>query len=135
MKHIDQIYSYDLPGQVFGNWQIQFRLRIYFPHPEQQTVIISDASSTTGWFIPYKVEYLANLIVKQFRLNPDLVVWIEHYSKNVRKPTCAEFSHVQFNWQDGIATAPAWSPLAPEIVTIMTGETLQLSAKKWHHWL
>jgi hypothetical protein len=36
MKIVDQIYHCQMPGQVFGVWQLQCHLRIFQPHSEGQ---------------------------------------------------------------------------------------------------
>lgn len=124
MKQIDRLYRCRVPGQVFGIWELQCRLRIYFSHPEVQTVVISDMGLESAWFIPYKAEYLANLIVAEFQLNPNLVIWIEHYSPQFRKPSCSSLNLVTFDWRNGEATHPRWSPIDEKMVVALTGETL-----------
>lgn len=125
MKVIDQPYRCKIPGQVFGVWQLECRLQIYFPHPEQQTVVISDMALATGSFIPYRVEHLANLIVEEFGLNPELVVWIEHYTSEFPKPSCTDFSKVIFDWVDGKATNPLWVPIFADVAQSLAGGKLQ----------
>ncbi|MBD2464765.1 hypothetical protein H6G89_27570 [Oscillatoria sp. FACHB-1407] len=124
MKTIDQIYHCQMPGQVFGVWQLQCHLRIFLPHDEVQTVIITDMGFEMGWFIPYLVEKLANQIVREFCLDPAKLVWIEHYTLGFNKPTCADFSQVTFEWHNGQATNPQWTTIAPETVTALISEEL-----------
>jgi hypothetical protein len=124
---IDQLYRCIVSGQVFGGWKLRCHLRIYFPHPEQQTVLISDMGCETGWFIPYKVEQLANHIVKEFQLDPAALVWIEHYSPNVKKPTCSEFSQVTFDWKQRKASNPRWESISDADAQAFAGEALYLA--------
>ncbi|MDX2244719.1 MAG: hypothetical protein NW224_28935 [Leptolyngbyaceae cyanobacterium bins.302] len=126
MKTVDQLYSCHVPGQVFGIWNIQCRVRIYYPHPEVQTVVITNIMLTSGWFVPCKAESLATLIVEKFDLNPDLVVWVEHYSRGFKKPSCPDFSEITFDWCAGKASNPEWTEISEEMAQLLVGgETLQ----------
>ncbi|GAB4375814.1 MAG: hypothetical protein Kow00121_22000 [Elainellaceae cyanobacterium] len=124
MKLIDQIYYCQLPGQVFGVWQLQCHLRIFQPHAEVQTVLITNMGFEMGWFIPYVIERLIDQIVKEFLLDPAKVIWIEHYTAAFRKPNCADFSQVTFDWFNGKATNPQWIAIAPETAQALTSERL-----------
>jgi len=122
MKIVDRIYTCQMPGQVFGLWELQCHLRIFCPHPEVQTVIITDMGWKMHRFIPYKVEVLANHILKEFHLDPVKLIWIEHYTSNFRRPTCAPFSQITFTWQDGLATYPRSTAIAPQTVQAFISE-------------
>ncbi|MBD2463465.1 hypothetical protein H6G89_20895 [Oscillatoria sp. FACHB-1407] len=125
MKIFDQIYHCQIPGQVFGVWKLQCRLRILQPHSEVQTVIVTDMGLEMGWFIPYLVEKLADQIVTEFNLDPARLIWIEHYTPDFKKPSCADFSQVTFDWHNGQATNPQWNELTPEVAkALMSGELL-----------
>lgn len=126
MKIVDQIYRCQLPGQVFGLWKLQCHLRIFQPHHEVQTVIVTDMGFEMGWFIPYLVEKLADQIVREFYLDPTKLVWIEHYTASFQKPTCADFSQVTFDWHNGQATNPQWTAIAPETAQALISEELFL---------
>jgi hypothetical protein len=126
MKSIDQLYCCHVPGQEFGIWKIRCRVRIFYPHPEVQTVIVTDMGFKSGWFVPCKVEALATLIVEEFGLNPDLVIWIEHYSRQFKQPSCPDFSEVTFDWSTGKAANPEWQVIDKEIArALVGGEALQ----------
>lgn len=124
MNSIDQLYQCDILGQIFGIWPLQCRLRIYFPHPEQQTVVISDMGLEGGRFIPYQVEQLATLVADEFRLDPKLMSWIEHYSPHFKKPSCAEFNLVTFEWSDHEASHPQWQAISAFQASALAGERL-----------
>lgn len=124
MKIIDQIYQCQMPGQVFGIWQLQCRLRIFQPHTEVQTVMITDMGFEMGRFIPYLVEKLVDQIVLEFHLDPAKLIWIEHYTPNFRKPDCADFNQVTFEWQNGQATHPQWHAIAAKAAQALAGEPL-----------
>jgi hypothetical protein len=126
MKTIDQIYHCQMPGQGFGTWQLQCHIRIFQPHEEVQTVMITNMGFEMGWFIPYVVENLVDQIVQEFHLNPGKLIWIEHYTSDLRKPSDTDFSHVTFDWHDGKAINPQWTAIAPSIVQALINEDLQL---------
>jgi len=126
MKIVDQIYHCQLPGQVFGIWYLQCHLRIFQPHSEVQTVMVTDMGFEMGWFIPYLVEKLVDQIVAEFRLDPARLIWIEHYTPTFRKPSCADFSQVTFVWHNGQATNPQWQEITPEVAQALTNNPFQL---------
>jgi hypothetical protein len=128
METIDQPYFCQMPGQVFGDWQLQCRLRIFQPHPytELQTVMITDMGFEMGWFIPYIVERLMDQVINEFQLDPVKVVWIEHYTPEFRKPTFDDFSQVTFEWQDGKAMNPKWFSITPQIAHALFSRESQL---------
>lgn len=122
MQIIDQIYHYQMPSKSFGIWHLQCRLRIFQPHPDVQTVMITDMGFELGWFIPYLVETLVEQVVDEFQLDPSKLVWIEHYTPASRKPTCADFSQVIFEWQNGKAKNPNWVTISLETVQSFTAQ-------------
>lgn len=124
MKIADQIYHCQMPGQVFGVWQLQCHLRIFQPHSEVQTVMVTDMGLNMGWFIPYLVEQLIDQIVREFHLDLAKLIWIEHYTPAFKKPRCADFSEVTFDWHDGQATNPKWNAITPETAKALTSEDL-----------
>jgi hypothetical protein len=130
MPLIDQLYHCHLPGQIFGWWLLQCRLRIYRPHPGLQVVVISDMGLAAGQFIPYQVEHLASLIVQEFHLNPQQVIWLEHYSPGFAKPTCADCSLISFKWQELQAKQPQRVALNPAQIVALVGEPLQNQAER-----
>lgn len=121
---IDQIYNCQLPGEVFGIWDLQCRLRIFEPHSEVQTVLITDMGFEMRRYIPYLVEALADLIVKEFCLDPVRLIWIEHYTHTYRKPSCSDFSQVTFRWHNGKATNPQWTAITPAMAQALISEKL-----------
>lgn len=125
MPPIAQLYYCHLPGQVFGWWFLQCRLRIYQPHPALQIVVISDMSLASGRFIPYQAEALAHLIVSEFHLNPQRVIWLEHYSPGFARPTCPDCSLVSFEWQGLQPSQPQRVALNASQILALVGEPLQ----------
>lgn len=127
MKIIDQIYSCQMPGQVFGVWQLQCRLQIFQPHREVQTVMVTNMGVEMHWFIPYNVERLIEQVVEEFHLDPAQLIWIEHYTPGFRKPTCADFSQVTFEWHHGQVVNPRWTAITPKTAQILICEELLLA--------
>ncbi len=127
MKIVDQIYCCLMPGQLFGIWQLQCHLRIFQPHPEVQTVMITDMGFEMGWFIPYVVERLIEQVVNEFQLNPEKLIWIEHYTPHFKKPTCTDFSQVTFDWEDGRVSNPQWAAISSETAEVFMSEKLLTS--------
>lgn len=137
-RKIEQSYECEVGGQVFGTWRMRCQLSIYFPHLEQQTVIVSQAQFEAGLFIPYRAEDLATQVVRQFGLNPAIVTWIEHYSDLCPRPTIADFNLVIFGWKDKQAFFPVWQPISYETAELLAGESLQflrtparIAGSKW----
>lgn len=124
MKTVDQIYSCEMPGQVFGTWQVQCRIRIFQPHVEVQTVMVTDMGFEMGWFIPYLIEKLVDQVVNEFCLDPAKLVWIECYTPALNKPGCADFSQVILEWHNGKAQNPQWQPIAPAMAQIFINQEL-----------
>ncbi|MCU0527176.1 MAG: hypothetical protein MUF72_20395 [Elainella sp. Prado103] len=124
MKIIDQVYHCQLPGQVFGVWRLQGHLRIFQPHPEVQTVIITDMGFKLGWSIPYVVDKLIDKIVSEFQLDPASVIWIEHYTTEFKQFTHPEFRQVTFEWHQGHATHLQWRTISPLTAQSLVSEDL-----------
>jgi len=128
MKTIDQTYYCQLPGQMSGTWQLQCHLCIFQSRSEVQTVtstdtvMITDMGFEMGWFIPYLIETLVNQIVSEFDLNPEKLVWIEHYSSDYRELNATDFSQVTFDWQNGKATNPQWTAITHRAVQELINE-------------
>lgn len=122
MKIVDQIYHCQMPGQVFGIWQLQCHLYIFQPHTEVQVVLITDMGFEMGWFIPYVVEKLMEQIVHEFQLDTANLIWLEHYTSSFRKPTGADFSQVVVEWCHGQAKNPRWVEISPQTVKTLLGE-------------
>jgi len=84
--------------------------------------MITDMGFEMGWFIPYLIETLVNQIVSEFDLNPEKLVWIEHYSSDYRELNATDFSQVTFDWQNGKATNPQWTAITHRAVQELINE-------------
>ena len=122
MKIVDQIYRCQLPGQVSGVWQLQCHLRIFQPYHGVQTVMVTDMAFEMGWFIPALVEKLIEQVVNEFHLDPAKLIWIEHYSPELREITSSHVSQVTFDWHNGQATNLQWTEIAPETIQAFMSE-------------
>jgi hypothetical protein len=124
MKNIDRLYQCHVIGQESALWQLQCHLRIIYQQFGQQIAIVSPQNCEIGWFIPSKTAKLATQIVREFQLNPDRLVWIEHDPNYVSRQICTEYSEVTFEWDHAIASNPQWKSVAHELIESMIGETL-----------
>jgi hypothetical protein len=96
---------------VFGAEKHQYKLRIYSPYPQIQVVIFSKIRAKTGFLTIQEVQNLANLVVQEFDLNPNSVVWIEHDFSQCGYLCSSDFSLVTFDWYYGQAANPRWSSI------------------------
>ncbi|MTJ07230.1 hypothetical protein FJR38_22355 [Anabaena sp. UHCC 0253] len=97
--------------EVFGTEKHQYQIRIYLPYSQIQIVIFSKIRVKTGFLTIQQVQNLGTLVVKEFRLNPNFVVWIEHDFSQCEHLSSAAFSLVTFDWYHGQATNPRWLPI------------------------
>ncbi|MTJ11143.1 hypothetical protein FJR11_00725 [Anabaena sp. UHCC 0187] len=111
MQSIHQISSHSAIQKVFGSEKHQYRLLIYSPYPQIQIVIFSKIKAKTGFLTMQDVQNLANLVVQEFELNPNFVVWIEHDFSQCEDLSAAAFSLVTFDWYHGQAVNPRWLPI------------------------
>jgi len=118
---VDQVYTWTGFANGFGKWDSRCRIRIFRPHPEQIVVIASDLGEDSGTSITNCAEGLATLVVKDFALDPALVLWIEHYPYNRQEDPQTEFSRVQFAWNGGKATKARWSPMSQQEAEALCG--------------
>jgi hypothetical protein len=96
MKIIDEAYRCNVQNQILGNWKLQCCLYICFSHPEQQTVIISNPCLESGQFASFLIDRLVEHIIKDFKLNPDITLWIEHHTGSCDQSKKTLFTHITF---------------------------------------
>ncbi|NMF59008.1 hypothetical protein [Pseudanabaena yagii] len=121
MKNIDRLYQCHVFGQETDIWQLQCHLRIIYQQFGQQIVIVSPQNCEIGWFIESKTTKLATQIVREFHLNPESLVWIEHDPHYANRPIGTEYSEVRFEWHQAIAFNPQWHPISNEELELMIG--------------
>ncbi|MEY2977731.1 MAG: hypothetical protein RLZZ435_1870 [Cyanobacteriota bacterium] len=83
-----------------------------------------------GWFIPNLMETLVNSVVREFNIDPQSLVWLEHYPvgdpQYYQELTSTGFSLVNFEWQSGLATKPNWVNVGyRELVNLLGSEDLK----------
>lgn len=106
MLMIDQTYCWRGFGNGQGNWDSHCHLRIFRPHPESIVVVVADPGGDSGTSITNCAGELATRIVNEFHLDSELLIWIEQI------PTSSiEFSRVEFDWFNRVASHPRWSYL------------------------
>lgn len=100
MKIIDQTYGCNVQNQILGNWKLQCCLYICCSHPEQQTIIISNPRLESGQFASFLIDRLVEHIIKDFKLNPEIIMWIEHHTGSCEQSTAMVFTHITFQWTE-----------------------------------
>jgi len=118
---VDEIYTWTGFGNGFCNWDSRCRIRIFRPHPEQIVVIASDLGQDSGTSITNCADHLATLVVRDFALDPTLLLWIEHYPCNRQEDPQVEFSRVHFSWSGRKATKARWSPMSQQEAEALCG--------------
>jgi len=119
MKKFDLFYQCHVTGRESSIWQLQCHLRITQQFG-RQIVIASPQNCEIGWFIPTQVEKLATQIVQDFELDPDLLTWIEHDPNHASRQTGSEYSEIEFQWHQKIATNPQWRSLSDDIKLLIS---------------
>lgn len=124
MKTLDQVYYCQIPGEDASIWHLKFHLSVFEPREDVQTVIITGMGFEMGWFIPYLVERLIEQVVNHFNLDLAKLIWIEHYSSELKQLTGTDFSLVTFDEQNGRVQNPTWNAIAPKVVQLLINEQL-----------
>lgn len=125
MKIVDQTYVWPVLGQTFGSQLFQCRLRIFQPHPEVQTVIVSDMGLVMRWLLPGLVGKLVGQIIHEFHLHPAHVVWIERYKAHTNPFAMDSFTQVTFEWRNGKMVRPQWTVITAQLAQALTNEPFQ----------
>jgi hypothetical protein len=124
MKTVDQIYSWSILGQACGSRFLQCRLRIFQPHPEVQTVIISEMGLVMRWLLPGLVGTFIDQIVQEFHLHPANVVWLERYTAHTNPFAGDAFTQVTFDWYNGKTINPKWTAIPGQLAQALISEPL-----------
>jgi hypothetical protein len=122
MKQFDLLYQCHVTGQESTIWQLQCHLRI-FELFGQQIVIISPQNCEIGWFFPAQIEKLATQIVQDFELDPERLTWVEQDLNYRDRQIGAEYSVIQFQWHQGVATKPEWKVISDNFMESSVSET------------
>lgn len=122
MKQFDLLYQCHVTGQESTIWQLQCHLRI-FELFRQHVVIVSPQNCEIGWFFPAQIEKLATQIVRDFELDPDRLTWVEQDLNYRDRQIATEYSVIQFQWHQGVATKPEWRVIADNFMESSVSET------------
>lgn len=132
MKNVDQFYQCSVKAPSYLSteetvtWQLRCYVQIFFRSSGEQIVLISDLGCEMSWFVPQRLELLATQIVKEFKLDPDRLIWIEHDPAGIgaldSSNLSTELSQVLFQWQEGRASNPQWYDLSLDMVTALRHE-------------
>ncbi len=114
----DKEYHWKGFGNGNGDWDSFCRLLI-FDSDESTFVVVSDLGMDTGTSITNSAEHIATLVVRDYKLDPSKLTWIECYPGSD-----IELSLVSFTWQvqllglgrryvgcQHIASSPVWRHL------------------------
>lgn len=119
---------YDYPG--YHGSQAHCRLRIYGGDPDRPTVVLAtEAEDNAGTSITNAAETLATRVCRDFRLDPDTILWVEHYRDRAfigGRPQFKErYDLVSFDRApDGSFRHPEWRSLTKPVVEGFTGQAL-----------
>ncbi len=122
----DTTFSYQVEGHPDA---AQCRLRV-FEQGDRAVVLATALPDQPGPSITEVAEVLATQVAEQYSLDPEQIVWIEHYPEAQRPEFGGElpggtFDLVEFTWEDSQAQRAVWSPLTREEVEVMTGAPLE----------
>lgn len=106
VQFVDEKHQYNSSGQC----NCVCRVRI-IPGLEMDLIVCSELPENAGTSITNKACQLAQEIVAKYNLNPDKIVWIEHYA-NPNEPQ--DFSLVELSWTGHKFTRPIWESLTIE---------------------
>lgn len=133
----DDIYSWKGWGGKLKLGSGQCRLRMYdlrkgdekgVAHLKPIIVVISDLPDETDW-APTKMtvkscaSHIASNVVKEFDIDPQRMMWIEHYPEPAEKDTIRysreRFDLAEFTWHGRDATKAVWNPAPKEMVELV----------------
>ena len=97
IMRVGEEYSWTGFGNGLGTWESKCGLIIKQPHPAQTIVVVSDLGEDSGTSITNCAAALATLIVRDFKLNPATITWIEHYPSHRQNDPSAEYTRVTFD--------------------------------------
>lgn len=125
----DFIFHYDPPALKAGFC----RVRLYSRGRSERrsaVVILTELADNTGASVTEAAETIAAKLCWEHRLNPNRVIWIEHYpyrQMNPLEPISSDgsFDMVTFNWQGPYASNPEWFRVEKVSVEDMIGESLR----------
>ena len=118
---IDTVFHWQGFGDGFGEWESKCRLRIY-ETAQQAVVIATEFPDNPGTSVTNAAKQIATLVVQQYELNSQSLVWIEHYPPEGDLE--GGFDLVEFTWKGRHSHAPRWRRLSKEDVEQLTGQVV-----------
>jgi hypothetical protein len=104
-------------------------LRIFDGDPDRPTVVIAtELRTNTGTSITNAAETLAAAVCRRHRIDPDSLLWVEHYGPSPALRLPERYSLVSFDRNgrerpEGLGQ-PRWSPTSKERVEALVGSKL-----------
>jgi hypothetical protein len=115
---IDRLYDY--PGYFGG--PARCRLRIFHLGPDRPAVVIAtelpDNPSTS---ITNRAEVLADLVAREFNIDADTMLWVEHYAADRILPERYSVVEFQADPRTGRPCKPHWRHLTRQAVEALVG--------------
>lgn len=105
-------------------------LRLLTAPTGDNVVIATELPDNPGMSITNAAEEVAAAVCRDFGLEPERLVWIEHYPERLtgdnygHRTEPASFDAVTFTWDGQQFSDPQWRRLAPEELAFLTGLTL-----------
>lgn len=97
---------------------------------EQTIVVLTELPENRGMSVTNAAEEIATQVRREFGLDPDQTLWIEHYPEQqvayhgrpLREK--ATYDEIIYTWDDYQASEPEWHRLNQEEVEILLGDFL-----------
>lgn len=96
----------------------------YGSYSKGTIVVLAEPYNYEGMSVTNAAEYIATEVVRRYSLNPDHVIWIEHYSGNLKwKDSGETFDLVTFDWsEENTARNPDWFHITRETAEGIIGK-------------
>lgn len=116
---IDETYYWLGNGSPGSRGDSSCRVRVWWPHPEQPVVLLSDSGQ--GASLTNSVEYILPGIAAWYGLQVQGPIWVEHYPEHKGDKDGIEFSRVHAQG-DRAPLNVSWEYMKPEDVQQLVGE-------------
>ncbi|QTA79892.1 Uncharacterized protein dnl_21740 [Desulfonema limicola] len=135
MMIYDDTYSWQGWGGKLRLGSGRCRLRIFdigkgdskvVTHLKSIIVVVSDIPfekvKPNQMTIKSCASHIATCVVKDFKIDPHRMLWIEYYPKDENKEikySKEYFDAVEFKWNNNFAIQPKWKPLNPAMLDLV----------------
>lgn len=135
MLTVDTEYHWKGFGNGFGSWDSYCHLRIY-ARLNKNIVMVSDCGIGSGTSITNSAENLATLICRDKQIDPNTLIWIEHYPsldpkeetfdlvKFTVTPTSVRLECCEFSGAKWFFSSPKWLHLGRKKAEKLVGQDL-----------